>query len=112
MTDAPTYLLDTASAALSATADAMAGIVAAMTALSESREGRQSRYAPRPRMCHGNALETHSTPSGERNSETGSTVSPTSKQPSFVVNFPLTPSESEWLRQRSRRVGEASIRFF
>ncbi len=50
--------------------------------------------------------------SGDVSSTTDLTFSPTSKEPSFVVNFPLTPSEIDWLKQQSKLVEEASIRFF
>jgi hypothetical protein len=71
-----------------------------------------SPFAAKPWICYGNAMETGSTPSGATNSDTDSTASPTSKAGSFVVNFPLTPSEIEWLRAQSRRVGEVSDRLF
>ena len=57
-------------------------------------------------------METRSIPSGANSSDTGSNASPTSKVESFVVNFPLTPSEIEWLKAQSRRVGEVSDRLF
>ncbi len=50
--------------------------------------------------------------SGDVSSAMDSTVSQTSKEQSFVVNFPLTPSEIDWLKRQSKLVGEASIRFF
>ncbi len=53
-------------------------------------------------------MDRPSTPSDDTNS----TVSPTSREPSYVVNHPLTPSEIDWLKLQSRLVGEASIRFF
>ncbi len=57
-------------------------------------------------------MESGSTPSGANNSDTGSNASQTSKAESFVVNFPLTPSEIEWLKAQSKRVGEVSERLF
>lgn len=57
-------------------------------------------------------MEAVSITSGASNSDMGSTVSPTSREPSYVVNHPLTPSEIDWLKRQSRLVGEASIRFF
>jgi hypothetical protein len=44
--------------------------------------------------------------SGAPSSDTVSTASPTSKPPISLVNFPLTPSEIEWLKQQSRLVAE------
>jgi len=57
-------------------------------------------------------MDRPSKTSGASNSDTESTVSPTSKAPSFAVNFPLTPSEIDWLKRQSKLVGEASTRFF
>jgi len=57
-------------------------------------------------------MDTHSTLSGESASDTASIASPTSKAEFSVVSYPLTPSEIEWLKAQSRRVGEASIRYF
>ena len=72
----------------------------------------RSPFAAKPLICYRSAMETGSTPSGANNSDTGSNASPTSKAQSFVVNFPLTPSEIEWLKAQSRRVGEVSERLF
>ena len=46
--------------------------------------------------------------SGKTSSVMASTVSPTSKDKSFVVSHPLTPSEIAWLKQQSKRVAVAS----
>jgi hypothetical protein len=42
--------------------------------------------------------------SGEKNSDTASTASPTSKPHTYVVLNPLPPSRIEWLRRQSLRV--------
>jgi hypothetical protein len=57
-------------------------------------------------------MDPHSTPSGESASDTASNATPASREEFYVVNFPLTPSEIEWLKQQSKLVEEASIRFF
>jgi len=44
--------------------------------------------------------------SGKPPSSTVSAASPSSKPAISPVNFPLTPSEIEWLKQQSRLVGE------
>ena len=45
--------------------------------------------------------------SGKTSSAAASTASPTSKEESYVVNFPLTQSEIAWLREQSKRVAVA-----
>ncbi len=57
-------------------------------------------------------MEMESNPSGESGSDTASIASPTSKAESFVVSYPLTRSEIEWLKLQSKLVAEASDRFF
>jgi len=57
-------------------------------------------------------MEIVSKPSDTTSSDKDSNAPPTPKAEFFVVNFPLTPSEIEWLREQSRLVGEVSDRFF
>jgi hypothetical protein len=55
-------------------------------------------------------MENPSTSSGETVSDAESAISRVAKPRSLVVNFPLTPSEIDWLRQQSKHVAEVSKR--
>ncbi len=56
-------------------------------------------------------MEEESNHPGENDSGNASSVSKTSKVESFVVSYPLTQSEIDWLKLQSKLVGEASKRF-
>jgi len=56
-------------------------------------------------------MDQVSTPSEEQTPGDGAKASTASKAESYVVNFPLTPEELEWLKAQSRRVREAVKRF-
>ncbi len=57
-------------------------------------------------------MEKDSKPSGESGSDMVSIASPTSKEKSFVVSYPLTRSQVAWLRRQSKHVAEVSERLF
>jgi hypothetical protein len=56
-------------------------------------------------------MEIASIPSGETGLDREPPALPPSKEGFSIVSYPLTPSEIAWLREQSRLVGEASIRF-
>lgn len=88
--------------------ESQGGRVIGMTTLTESRDARRISLRSETIICYGNGMANSSIDSGESNSATGSTASPTSKASSYVVSNPLPTSRVFWLRQQSKRVAAVS----